>query len=163
LDDGPDRIRGKTAWSYGVTGYPTTIIIDKKGRVYLNRSAEDSVSFGKEAREIADELKVPWRIDEGVLKEESLLRLRQIHQRWLEKKIDAALSGTAIARRLFASSTHASMCHQVHCDTLTGKWACMLQNDRETRGQYLRHKPAAAILAAAQFPSSGIACLVNLI
>ncbi|MEX2139843.1 MAG: redoxin family protein [Pirellulales bacterium] len=95
LEEGTDQIDSATSLRYGVHTYPTTVIIDRKGRIATN-TADDETIGDKEkvmakVEVMAKEAGLPWPISEDWPEEKTQDWLLKMNEYRLSKEIDKAL------------------------------------------------------------------------
>ncbi|MEX0676700.1 MAG: redoxin family protein [Pirellulales bacterium] len=92
IDEGPDTSEGKTARAYGARGWPTTVIIDREGKIAYNSNLEkwNQVTVALELARIAKALKLP-REKPGASQEEQISRSNAMSAYRLSELLDRVL------------------------------------------------------------------------
>ena len=96
IDRGATTSDGESSRRYGVSGYPSVIVIDPEGRIAFNSGAapQDRDAFMKEMQQLAESLQIPWPLPEDgdrALMISHLIRLNVARLgREIEKTIAAA-------------------------------------------------------------------------
>jgi thiol-disulfide isomerase/thioredoxin len=96
IEEGNDQTDSVTAKRYGVRGYPTTVIVDRKGRISTNTSDDDTIGDKEKvmakAEAMAKEAGLPWPIKEDSPEEETQAWFNRLQVHMLSKEIDKALA-----------------------------------------------------------------------
>jgi len=70
VDAGDSALSGATTLRYGVIGFPTLVVVGRDGRIVFSSSADMLPSRRESAlqeyKEIAEELKIPWPIENSM-------------------------------------------------------------------------------------------------
>jgi thiol-disulfide isomerase/thioredoxin len=93
VDAGASPFDSETFSRYGVTGYPTEVIIDRQGLIVYH-SGEGRDNKEKSAavmQATAEAIGLPWPIEKDADQDEIVRRLRRFHEYFLTKEIEKAL------------------------------------------------------------------------
>lgn len=87
----PDSM-GATVQRYGVSGFPTFLIVDRHGKVAFNSSdVSDPQQFMERLKDAATSLKFPWPIDKDATEQQTADRVSQVQVHIFSQEIEAAL------------------------------------------------------------------------
>jgi thiol-disulfide isomerase/thioredoxin len=96
IEEGTDQTDSATSTRYGVRGYPTTVIIDRHGRISQNSSDDNSIGDQEKvmakAEALAKEAGLPWPIGEDWPEEKVKDWSVQMTKYSLSKEIEKALA-----------------------------------------------------------------------
>jgi thiol-disulfide isomerase/thioredoxin len=96
IEAGTDQTDSVTATRYGVRGYPTIAIVDRKGRISTNTSDDDAIGDKEKvmanAEAMAKEAGLPWPIGEDWPEEKTEAWVLKLLEYRLSKEIDKAIS-----------------------------------------------------------------------
>jgi len=97
LDTGEDKVTGETVRGYAIQGYPSVIIVDRKGTIAFNSGdvPKDREVFMREMEAMAKSAGLPWPIDKDATEEEVLERMTQLQVAMFGRMIDEALKTQA--------------------------------------------------------------------
>jgi thiol-disulfide isomerase/thioredoxin len=93
LDQGASHADSQTLKRYGVSGYPTEVIIDRDGCIayHSNEGRDDKEQRTAKMKATAEEIGLPWPIEKDADQQEIARRLRRYHTHWLTKEIEKVL------------------------------------------------------------------------
>jgi beta-lactamase regulating signal transducer with metallopeptidase domain/thiol-disulfide isomerase/thioredoxin len=96
IDRGSSLVDGATCRSYGVRGYPTTVIIDADGRIAFNSGVppQDREAYMKQIQALAKENGIEWPPPADADPEEMARFANQIQHALLSREIKRVLSGS---------------------------------------------------------------------
>lgn len=96
IDRGSSVADGASAARYGVTGYPSILVIDPEGKVAFNssRDPKDEDAFLKELQQLAESLQMAWPPpeDESEESEEAISYMNKLFGAMLSREIDKAIA-----------------------------------------------------------------------
>lgn len=94
LDSGDDILTGVTVRDYAIQGYPSTIIIDRQGKIAFNKSTDlprDREGIMRELAAVAKAANIPWPIAKDASENEVSRTFNQLHLAIYARAIDEAL------------------------------------------------------------------------
>jgi outer membrane protein assembly factor BamB/beta-lactamase regulating signal transducer with metallopeptidase domain/thiol-disulfide isomerase/thioredoxin len=97
LDRGASLSEGQTAQRYGVSGFPTVIIIDRDGKIGFNTSVEpkDRAAFLRSMQAVAKSAKIAFPSDKNGSDAEAEKQMNALVNALLSAEIDASLARRA--------------------------------------------------------------------
>ncbi len=93
LDVGEEIVTGESVRRFAVNGFPTTIVVDRRGTIAFNSGdvPTDREVFMRDMEALARSAGLPWPIDKDATKEQVLERMKQLQVVMLSRRIDQAL------------------------------------------------------------------------
>jgi thiol-disulfide isomerase/thioredoxin len=94
LDKGPEITKGETVGLYRVRGFPTVMVVDKRGGIAFNSDeiTGDQAKVMEKMKAFAEEIGIPWPIDKGASEDEIHARLERMQEHMFTKEIEQALA-----------------------------------------------------------------------
>jgi thiol-disulfide isomerase/thioredoxin len=93
IDRGTSNADGSTSTTYGISGYPSVLIIDREGKIAFNSGIfpKDRNAFMQETGELAKSIGIAWPLNENAPQSEQEESQSKLMQAMFSREIDRVL------------------------------------------------------------------------